>query len=315
MAGVAEFSGRAVLFPEGVALAWGAWTMRRPDWHALGPRLGLAPVVCAACGLAAAILLPSRLPAELAALTAAAVVIAALRAPVGPALSAAVLPAVAGIRSGWYLLSVCIVAAAVLAGSRALDQLTPLRPDGTDPASARPPGAALVTWIACAAWLSIAAGLALPLAAAAPPLLASTSEWVSGRPKGARAGARLSALLTVAWAAGAAAARQVRLLPAAAAIAMLIAVAAMSAAHVAHPPAVAVTLVPLVLGPPATWGALLAGACSVATAVTVLYLSGAAGLRLAAGWHVHRPHLPRMHMSQGATSLRHSSKAVNRSQP
>jgi hypothetical protein len=315
MAGVAEFSGRAVLFPEGVALAWGAWTMHRPDWHALGPRLGLAPVLCAACGLAAAVLLPSRLPAELAALTAAAVVIAVLRAPVGPALSAAVLPAVAGVRSGWYLLSVCIVAAAVLAGSRALDQLTPVRPGGTDPASARAPGAALVTWIACAAWLSTAACLALPLAAAAPPLLASTSEWVSGQPKGARAGARLGMLLTVVWAAGAATARQVRLLPAAAAMAMLIAAAAMSAARVAHPPAVAIALVPMVFGPPATWGALLAGACSVAAAVTVLYLSGAAGSRLAAGWHVRQPHLPRLRMSLGATSLRQSTKAANRSQP
>jgi hypothetical protein len=320
MVGVAEVAGdRSLLFPEGAALAWGAWAMGRQDWRRLGPRLAITPALCAVCGVAATILLPTRLTAELIALTAAVAIIAALRAQVGPALSAAVLPAVAGIGSWWYVLSVCVVAAVVLGGTLARERFArpaPEEPDPpSDPRSGGGAGRLLVTWAVSAAWLSVAVGLALPLAASAPPLLASAFEWVSGGKRGnARAGARLGVVLTVAWAAGAVVAWYVRPAAAGAAIALVIAAIVMGASRVMHPPAVAVALVPLVLGPPAAWGGLLAGACSVAAAVTVLYASGSAGLRLAAGLRWPRP-CGRARMSQGATGLRQPIEATNRSQP
>jgi uncharacterized membrane protein YoaK (UPF0700 family) len=317
MVGVAEASGdRSVLFPEGAALAWGAWAMGRQDWRRLGPRLAITPALCAVCGVAATILLPSRLTAELTALTAAIAIIAALRAQVGPALSAAVLPAVAGIRNWWYVLSVCVIAAAVLGGALAREHLMRPASKGPDPPSGSGAGRLLITWTVTAAWLSVAAGLALPLAASAPPLLASAFEWVnSGKRGDARAGSRHGVVLMVAWTAGAVAAWHVRPPAASAAIALVIAAIVMGASRVMHPPAVAVALVPLVLGPPATWGGLVAGACSVAAAVTVLYASGSAGLRLAAGQRWPRPPSGREHMSQGATGLRQPIKATNRSQP
>ena len=317
MAGVAEATGdRSVLFPESAALAWGAWAMRRQDWRHLGPRLAITPALCAVCGVAATSLLPFRLTAELTALTAAVAVIAALRAQVGPALSAAVLPTVAGIRSWWYVLSVCVVAAVVLGGTLARDRLVPSAPEGRSPPSGSGAGRLLITWTVSAAWLSVASGLALPPAASAPPLLASTFEWVnSGKRGDARTGSRLGVVLTVAWAAGAVVAWHVRLPAASAAIALVIAAVVMRASRVMHPPAVAVALVPLVLGPPAAWGGLLAGACSVAVAVTVLYASGAAGLRLTARLRWPRPPSRRERMSQGATGLRQPIEATNRSQP
>lgn len=315
IAGVAEGTGdRSVLFPEGAALAWGAWAMRRPDWHRLGPRLAITPALGAACGVAVTIVLSSRLAAELVALTAAVVLIAALRAPIGPALSAAVLPAVAGIRSWWYVLSVCVVAAVIAAGALAGDRLAPLPSVGPDPPPARPAGRLSVTWTVSAAWLSIAASLGLPLAASAPPLLASAYEWVSrGKPADPRAAARLGAVLTAAWTAGAVVAWHVHLRAPAAAIALVIAALMMRAGRVAHPPAIAVALVPLVLGPPASWGGLVAGGCSVAVAVAVLYVSGAAGVRLAAG--VRRPPSRLVRMSQGATGLRHPVQPTYRRDP
>lgn len=317
MVGVAEATGdRSVLFPEGVALAWGAWAMGRQDWRRLGARLAITPALCAACGVAATILLPSRLTAELTALTAAAAVIAVLRAPVGPALSAAVLPTVAGIRSWWYLLSVCVVAAVVLAGTLARDRLMPPSPTGPDPPSGSGAVRLLITWTVSAAWLSVAVGLALPLAASAPPLLASAFEWVNnGKPGGARAGSRLGVVLTIAWAAGAIVAWHVRLPAASAAIALVTAAVMMRATRITHPPAVAVALVPLVLGPPAAWGGVLAGACSIAAAVTVLYASGAAGLWLTDGPRWPLPPFRRERMSQGAGGLRHPIETTDRSQP
>jgi hypothetical protein len=146
-------------------------------------RLLVTPVLCAACGLAAEIVVAPRLLAELVALTAAIAIIAVTRAPVGPALAAAVLPAVA-------------------------------------------------------------------------------------------------------------------------------------ASGVTHPPVVAVSVVPLVLGPPGSWTDLLTGASSVAFAAAILYTSGSAALNVAVDRRFHLLRTPRGGTSQGATGLRHLiTSRDTRSQP
>jgi hypothetical protein len=358
MAAVAQVGTRDVLFPEGTALAWGAWVIGRLDWRLLRLRLVVTPVLCGACGLLTSTLLPTRLAAELTALTAALVVIVALRAPVGPAVSAAVLPALAGIRGFWYVLSVCVIAATVLGLAMERGRSTPPPPKeavwSEEPATLRglaflaepavlddrparsddcaprerlssPRWAevspwqpalttsALITWAVAAAWLAIASAAGLPLAASAPPLLVALFEWVSGdRRKSVRAGIRLGAVLTVSWAVGGVIAWHVGSLTLAAALSLVSAVLLVVASRVELPPAIAVTLVPLVLGPPHSWTGLLAGVCSVAAAIAFLYLAGAAALRVARLWPALRP----VPMSQGVTDLRPAAaSSTTRSQP
>jgi hypothetical protein len=281
MTGVAQLTGlRSLLFPEGVALAWGAWAMGRGDWCRLGPRLVLAPVLCAACGLAAAILLPFRLAAELAALSAAFVVLAALRAWVGPALSAAVLPAVAGIHSWAYVLSVATITAVIGGGilirdRRPVPSQSPAPRPSAPAARAASPARMLMTWAIAAAWLAIAAGLALPLAASAPPLLVAAFEWINGQGRrDAREGIRVTAALTVTWTIGAVIAWHVPSITAAGTASLLAAAAVIGVARVTFAPLLAIALVPLVLGAPATPAGVLEGTCAVTLAVAVLFLSG-----------------------------------------
>ncbi|HEY4019732.1 MAG TPA: hypothetical protein VGM75_13640 [Pseudonocardiaceae bacterium] len=121
MLAIAGLSGaHAVLFPEGIALAFGVWVMRRPQWCESRSRLALAPVLCGAGGLAAADLARNRLTAELLALAVAGVVLFLLPARIGPALSAAVLPAVFQVHSWVYPVSVLAIALVVAVGSPAV---------------------------------------------------------------------------------------------------------------------------------------------------------------------------------------------------
>jgi hypothetical protein len=337
MTGVAQLSGhRSLLFPEGVSLAWGAWAMGRPDWCRLGWRLVAAPVLCAACGLAAAILLSSRLAAEIAALSAAFVVLAALRAWPGPALSAAVLPTVAGVDSWAYALSVLVITAVIGGGVLIRNRLVrdPTVPSPPGPAAARAsplpaqpaspsPGASpppappaspvrpglpgrlgsparpAAAWVVAAAWLAVAAGLGLPLAASAPPLLVSGFEWINGGGRrGAREGIRLAAVLTVTWTIGAVIAAHVPSVVAGA-LTLLAVAALIRVTRVTHAPVLAIGLVPLVLGAPSSPGGVAAGACAIASATAVLFLFGSLA-----------------RMSPGATWLRRIiASAITRSQP
>jgi NAD/NADP transhydrogenase beta subunit len=164
------------------------------------------------------------------------------------------------------------------------------------PGSPPQPGAA---WAVAAAWLAVAAGLGLPLAASAPPLLVLGFEWINGRGRrDAREGIRLTAVLIVTWTIGAVLAAHAP--PAAAGACTLLAVAALiRVTGVTHAPVLAIGLVPLVLGAPATPGGVAAGACGIALAAAFLFLSGSL-----------------VRMSPGATWLRRIiASATTRSQP
>ncbi|HEY2695657.1 MAG TPA: hypothetical protein VGJ45_09330 [Pseudonocardiaceae bacterium] len=274
----AELSGqRAVLFPEGIALVFGAWVMRRADWSESRLRLVLALVLCATCGLAAANLAPNRLLAELCALAAAGVVLFLLPARVGPALSAAVLPTVFQIHSWLYPLSVLVIAMVVAAGLRAGE------PDRDQLA-----GSGVVRWpgrwfgaclLICAGWLVVVALVRLPAVAAAPPLLVSALELMLGKPVAAREIIVRAVFVALAWVIGALAAWRLHPEVLAGCVAVALASALLWFGRTAHAPVLAMALVPEVAGPPATWTALGLGALAIVVAIAVLYLLGTAASR------------------------------------
>ncbi|HEY3748060.1 MAG TPA: hypothetical protein VGL80_02580 [Pseudonocardiaceae bacterium] len=274
----AELSGlRAVLFPEGIALVFGAWVMRRADWCESRLRLLFASVLCGTCGLVATNLTPNRLVAELCALGAAGVVLFLLPARVGPALSAAVLPAVFQIHSWFYPLSVLVIAVVVAAGLRVIE------PDREQLA-----GSGVVRWtggrfgaclLICAGWLVVVALARMPAVAAAPPLLVSVLELMVGKPVAAGETVVRAVFVALAWVIGAVAAWWLHPEVLAGCVAVALASALLWFGRTAHAPVLAMALVPEVAGPPATWTALGLGALATVVAITILYVLGTAASR------------------------------------
>ncbi|HEY4459315.1 MAG TPA: hypothetical protein VGN81_33695 [Pseudonocardiaceae bacterium] len=269
MLAIAGLSGaRALLFPEGIALAFGVWVMRRPEWCESRSRLVLAPVLCGVSGLAAADLAPNRLTAELLALGAAGVVLFLLPAWIGPALSAAVLPAVFQVHSWVYPVSVLAIALVVAVGSPAV------QPDQRQPPDpVRWPGRRFLACLAiCAGWLAVVALTRLPVVAAAPPLLVSVLELMVGKRVDTGETIARGVLVVSAWAIGALAAWRLHPEVLAGGLAVALASALLWCARTAHAPVLAMALVPEVAGPPAAWSALGLDALALVLAVTVLYL-------------------------------------------
>jgi hypothetical protein len=271
MLGCVQLTGqRELLFPEGVALAFGVWVLRRPDWCESAIRLVLAPVLCALGGTVATILIPQRVLAELAALTFAGVILFALPSRIGPALSAAVLPAVFGVHSWSYPLAVLAIAAVVLAG------LLVGRGDRRAGRNAVPvrwvPGRFFIFWLTGAVWLVVVAAAGLPAAAAAPPLLVSCLEHLVGNVPALAVAVRRGVLLTLAWTIGAIAAWQLAGPAASGTVAVAVVMALVIVCRVPHAPVLAMALVPQVAGPPTSWPAVGEGALGVALAIIVLNL-------------------------------------------
>jgi hypothetical protein len=272
MLGCVQLTGqRALLFPEGVALAFGVWVLRRPEWCESTIRLVLAPVLCALGGTLAAILIPQRILAELAALTFACVILFALPARIGPALSAAVLPTVFGVHSWNYPLAVLAIAVVVLAGllvGRRGD-----RSAGRNAVAVRwAPGRFFVYWLTGAGWLIVVAATGLPAAAAAPPLLVSCLEHLVVDVPALTVAVRRGVLLTLAWTIGAIAAWQLAGPAVSGTVAVAVVLALVIVGRAPHAPVLAMALVPQVAGPPTSWPAVGEGALGVALAIIALNL-------------------------------------------
>lgn len=244
----------AIIFPEGAAVAMGVWVLGLPGWAASRWRVAVLPPLCALVGV---LLTQSDLPTWLAALAgtaAALVVLQVCDSRLAPALSAAVLPIVFGVRAWSYPLAVLVVCAAVVAAMPWLERRGEAPSVRAAEGSGRYPwpivtgaGAVIAAWILAGGEL-----LALSAAALAPPLFVSALEWLGQRAEctplrglrrwtvlvgAALAGSAALALVPVAWLAGC--------------LAVAVTLALMRAIATAHPPALAIALIPQILEPPA----------------------------------------------------------------
>jgi hypothetical protein len=239
----------AIIFPEGAALAMGIWTLALPGWAASRWRIAVLPALCALIGVG---IMRLHLSGQLEATLAAAIALLILQTAdsrLAPSMSAAVLPIVFGVDRLSYPLAVlvnCVVIAA------AMPWLSRRR--GPPPAPGDAPGrypwnvivgafAAIVVWRLLGGEL-----LALPVAALAPPLFVSALEWLGQRACTVRRGLRRWALLVGAALSGALAADLIGTLWLAGAVAVVATLVVMWLLTTPHPPALAITLIPLIPG-------------------------------------------------------------------
>jgi hypothetical protein len=310
MVGIASVTGdHALLFPQGIAMAWGVWAAARPDWCRMGIRFALVPTICAIGGVWFTEVGVSRLVAEWAALTTAIAVMAVSRTAIGPALAAGVLPAVAGVHSWTYPLAVLVTTVVVLAG-RPIGNRRP-QPAPPPPVAAGPGPEELVlglvlVWGIAAAWFWIVAAVGLPAAAAAPPLLAALFESVVGAPPGWRKSLRVSAVTVTVWVTGAVATSLAPSLAIAGVASMGVAALVMTVSQVSYSPAVAMALVPLLRGPLGAPGELISGAAGLVLAILVLFSCGAAAHRALGRLRLTSSGEDDGETSLGATGLRHA---------
>lgn len=260
----------SLLFPEGIALALGVWVTARPDWLASRWRIAVLPTACAALGVLVGLLPGPRSLLAIVALAAALVLLILLRSRLSPALSAAVLPVWFGTGDSAYV--VLVAAMCTLLAVTAPRAPVPVRP-------VRWPARVLAVFGVCACgWLALVPVLGLLPLAAAPPLLVACLEFVqAGAAPGP--GVRRWALLSVAGAAGVAAAVLVQPGWVAVAVALTVVSALMWAFRAPVPPALATVLVPFVAGVSDP----LTAALTISLGAAVL-LAAAAGLR----WAVDR---------------------------
>jgi hypothetical protein len=316
MVACAQLTGeRAVLFPGGVALCFGVWVVGRPDWCHSRLRLAVAPVLCAVCGVLLTQFVATKLIAELAGLSCAAVILMALPSRVAPSLSAAVLPTVFDVRSWIYPVAVSGVMAVIVLGTFAFGGRGAVERSYTD-STRWPLRPVMAYWLIGALWLIAVAVMGLPLVASAPPLLVSGLEWLVGGPVGLRVGVNRGLLLTVAWMIGSVAVWQFSSPVLAGSVAVLVGAVLMWNLKVPHAPVLAMALAAEVTGAPNSWADLLGGGLSVALAVTVLYLLGSCAHGFMAGSFPFSSRTVRARTSMAATGLRHVAVAdPQRSRP
>jgi hypothetical protein len=259
---------RDAIFPEGAALAFGIVVLGKPEWGASRWRIVALPSLCAVIGHFLAQMTWAPWAGEICAVSAALLVLRALRSRVAPALSAAVLPVVFGVRSWMYPAAVVITCAVIVAvvtlSSRRDDQQTSV-------SSAWQWDVVVGAWVMICSWILIAGPiLSLPIAAVAPPLFVSALEWSSNDARTLARGMRRWSLVVGAALAGSVA---LKLAPAAS-IAGLAAVGVtlglMRVLATPHAPALAISLVPLIAGPIGTWNFTI----GIAVGAAALYLSG-----------------------------------------
>jgi hypothetical protein len=277
----AEVSGhRAAIFPEGGALAFGIGVLRNPDWSASRWRIVALPSLCAVIGHFLTLMPGPTWAAEICGVTAALLALRALGSRVAPALSAAVLPVVFGVRTWMYpvvVLAVCLTIVAVVALSAPPGAGT--RDAGAD--SSWQWDIVLGGWLLICTWILIAGPvLSLSVAAVAPPLFVSAFEWSACNGRTLARGLRRWLLVVGAALAGLLA---FRLAPDTA-IAGLAGVGAtvllMRVLATQHAPALAISLIPWITRPTGPWkftagiavgaGALFGGGELIARARTKL---------------------------------------------
>jgi len=103
IAAVADLTGAFyVLFPELGALAYDVLTRPRGRWCRAPLHLATTPALTGAIGVVITRTLPYGLPAILANVAAAVIVMLGLGSPIGPSISAGLLPLVVNVQSWWY---------------------------------------------------------------------------------------------------------------------------------------------------------------------------------------------------------------------
>jgi hypothetical protein len=258
----------SIIFPEGAALAMGVWVLGLQGWTASRWRVLALPPLCAAAGV---VLVGADLPravAEIAGVTFGLLVLQACDSRIAPALSAAVLPIVFDIDEWSYpaaVLAICLVIAGLWRlihhpAARRLDDVLPER---------YPWAVAAVAWLVIVAWILVGGPL-LELSAVvlAPPLFVSALEWLGRGDVSAGDGLRRWALLVGAAVSGSVAAHLISADWIAGPLAICVTLALMWLLTAPHPPALAIALIPLIVGSPTPWSY----ATSIAAGAGALYL-------------------------------------------
>jgi len=258
-----------VIFPEGAALAFGVIGLRTPGWRRSPLAIALLPLAGASFGVMMVHLGGPRWAAEVAAMSAALVLLIAARSELTPVISAALFPVIFGVSSWLFPVSVAVLGGTVALIARATQ--------GRRMASAEirrkglPTRAVLGAWTLFAVLLS-AGGLigGLPTALMAPPLfVAAIGQLVPEGYSRARV-ARQWAVLVAAAAVGVAASRLVHPPWVGGLLAVAITIAVFAVTATPHSPALAVCLIPqaVVVARPAQFvGAIAAGAAILSLAV------------------------------------------------
>jgi hypothetical protein len=280
----------AIIFPEGAALAMGIWVVGLPGWSASRWRVAVLPAVFAAGGVGLLALGLDSAATAILAVTLALLALQALGTRLAPALSAAVLPVVFDVRAWSYpvaVLAISLVVAAGMAWRHPI--LAPPPADGVRRYAWRTIGGA---WIVICAWILIDGELlALPSVALAPPLFVSALEWLARGPLHASEGARRLAVLSGAALAGSAAVALVPVGWIAGALAVAVTVALMRVLSTPHPPALAIALIPQILGP-----------APAPLSFTIAAAAGAAALYLGVFALTRAPQMARVPHESRATS-------------
>lgn len=256
----------AIIFPEGAALAMGIWVLGLPGWTASRWRVLALPPLCAAAGVLLAGADMPRWVAEVAGVSFGLLALQAFDSRLAPALSAAALPIVFGIDEWSYpaaVLAICAVVAALWAlvrhpAARRLDDVLPER---------YPWAIAAAAWSVVVAWILIG-GQLLELSAVvlAPPMFVSALEWLGRGDLVAGDGVRRWALLVGAGLAGSVAAQLISVGWIAGVLAVCATLALMWLLTTPHPPALAVALLPQILGSSEPWSyttSIAAGAAAL----------------------------------------------------
>jgi hypothetical protein len=252
---------RALIFPEGSALAVGVWVLMWRDWHTPRWHLVVVPVLCAVTGIAIERSALAFVPAALIVLTVEMGILVGARSRLAPALSAGLLPVVFGVSSWLYPVAVFAVGVVIAA----------FAPRATGDSARRhgsfPLGELLPFWCVAAGWLALV-GAVLPVthAAAAPPLIVSTLEWFLGGANSRRRAARRWLLIVGAALMGATMAWAISTDWPGGLVAVAVVMVVARAAGDLHPPLLAIALVPQVGGPHAPLaftGAIALGAAAL----------------------------------------------------
>jgi len=275
----------AVVFPEGAALAAGIWVLGHEYWGASPWRLAVVTAVAAAGGVAVASVGLPAWQAELVALTGTLGLLLVTRSRLAPVVSAGMIPSVFEIHSWAYPIGVLVVCSGMAVGVVLRARWRAARSSAgcagtagrTDPAAAWPATRLAAAWMLGAGWVALAGVIGgLPVGVVAPPMFVAMLEAVAGN-RAVRAGIGALGQLSARWASlvvgvgvGAAIVATVGRgwvgsgLLVAAVAAMVVALRTL---RLAHPPAVALILVPLLVNPLAP--AALVGGVAIGAAVLV----------------------------------------------
>lgn len=284
---------RALVFPEGAALAFGVMIVGKRDWVCSRWRLLVLPTVCAVAGTVLAYLPVPKVAAELVAIGFALAAAQTAGGRLGPVVSAAVLPVVFSITTWIYPAAVAGICLALVV----MVSLPGLGPRGSAEAAAQRPSrwswtTTVLFSVIAGGWIVLASlVLPVPTVALAPPLLVGALEWCAHSARPPAAALRRWVLLVTAAAVGGAASwvspamdrgtnpRDALIAVAAQAVAVGVVLVLLGYTGEHLYPAVAIALVPNLVAPIAPWLYMLAiaiGAAALYGGATAIASTGRA---------------------------------------